>query len=129
MNLLPLKIIKLISSALAAFLLLAPLSSQAKIITRNLLLQAEQIKVDKNYSTVLKSGQLTVRRCPECAPMKLVLKPSSTLIVQGKIIPLQELLKTHLQFSKEEIRIQYYLDMSINYIEWGQDPKDKGAPL
>lgn len=129
MNLFNLQKIKLISSALTLCFLILPLSSQAKIITRNLLLEADQIEVNKNYSTVLKSGQLTVRRCPECAPMELMLKPSSTLIVQGKIIPLQELLKTHIQFSKDTIRIQYYLDMSINYIEWGQDPKDKGAPL
>lgn len=107
-----------------------PILSQAKQITYNLLTDSSNIKVIKNYSTVLKSGKIKAALCLDCEPQEFQLNEQSRLLLHGKRVPLEQLLKASLQYKEKDIRIQYYQHtMLVNYIEWGQDPREVGAPL
>lgn len=115
---------------LALCVLASPMLSQAKQITYNLLTDSSNIKVIKNYSTVLKSGKIKAALCLDCEPQELQLNEQSRLLLHGKRVPLEQLLKVTLQYREKDIRIQYYQHtMTVNYIEWGQDPREVGAPL
>lgn len=108
---------------------LIPSTSQAKLLTSNLITNYQHIQVVRNYSNQFKKGIISTALCHECEKSELILTPSSTLLVHGTQGALEELLSVSIKYKENYIRIQYYEhDMTINYIEWGQDPKEVGAP-
>ncbi len=109
---------------------LLPSLSQAEFLTANVVTNHQHIKVVRNYSSILKTGIIATPLCYTCEASDLTLTLKSTLLVHGVKAELEDLLTTSLKHKESYIRIQYYKqDMTINYIEWGQDPKEVGAPL
>jgi hypothetical protein len=103
--------------------------SQAKLLTSNLVTNYQHIQIVRNYSSLLKKGVIATALCHECEKSELNLIPSSTLLVHGTEVTLEELLAVSIKYKEDYIRIQYYEhNMTINYIEWGQNPKEVGAP-
>ena len=103
---------------LPLILLIMAISSQAEILSHNLIGKAADIRLTKNYKENTGMGEIHVQLCPSCTSRTLTVTIDSKVLKSGNAIQLNQL-KTYLNADRNApMRLQFHIDtkhvISIN---------------
>jgi hypothetical protein len=87
-----------------------PLTSQAEILSHNLIGKAADIRLTNNYQENAGTGDIQVQLCPDCTNRTLVMSAESKVMKSDHALQLNQL-KTYLNADRNApMRLQFHKD-------------------
>lgn len=102
-----------------------PLTSQAEILSHNLIGKAADIRLTNTYQENTGTGEIQVQLCPDCTNRTLIISAESKVMKSDKSIQLNQL-KTYLNADRNApMRLQFHKDTKqVIYINLNTPSKE-----
>lgn len=98
---------------LSLFMMMVVISSQADIVSHDLVGKASDISLSSKYQEKTGLGQINVQLCPSCNNYSLTITPETEISKNGKLLHLNQF-KMHLKANEQApMRLQFHKDRKL----------------